>query len=98
MKRIIALLLCVVSVMSLFAACGGNDKKSSNKGSDGPVTLTIGIPKSSMVSDYYNNYYTQWLEEKTGYKLEFQFFATGAQDYKTQLSTMIAVTVSCPIF
>ena len=96
MKRIIALLLCVVSVMSLFAACGGKAEKTSNKGSDGPVTLTIGIPKSSMVSDYYNNYYTQWLEEKTGYKLEFQFFATGAQDYKTQLSTMIAGNRTLP--
>ena len=85
MKKLIALLLCLIMVVSVFAGCG---KKETKKQSDG--TLTIGFPKSSLVTDYYNNYYTQWLQEKTGLKLEFQFFAAAAQDYKSQLSTMVA--------
>ena len=73
MKKLIALLLCLIMVVSVFAGCG---KKETKKQSDG--TLTIGLPKSSLVTDYYNNYYTQWLQEKTGLKLEFQFFAAAA--------------------
>ncbi len=101
MKRIIALLLCLVMTVSLLAACGGGEKKSGSNDNKGDanaqnVTLTIGIPKSSLVTDYYDNVYTKWLEEKTGYKLEFQFFAAAANDYKTQLSTMVAGELELP--
>ena len=99
MKKFLALLLCLIMTVSLFAACGGSGDAgkdaSGNKG-DGQVTLTIGIPKSSLVTDYYDNVYTKWLEEKTGYKLEFQFFAAAANDYKTQLSTMVAGNLELP--
>lgn len=101
MKKIIALLLCLVMTMSLLAACGGGDKSSSGKKPSGDanaegVVLKIGIPKSTLVTDYYDNTYTKWLEEKTGYKIEFQFFAAAAQDYKTQLSTMVAGNLELP--
>lgn len=92
MKKFLALLLCLVMTASLFAACGGNpDTDNTGSANNGEqVTLTIGVPESAMVTDYYENYYTKWLEEKTGYKLEFQRFATAGNDYKTQLSTMVA--------
>ena len=101
MKKIIALLLCLVMTMSLLAACGGGDKSSSGKKPSGDanaegVVLKSGIPKSTLVTDYYDNTYTKWLEEKTGYKIEFQFFAAAAQDYKTQLSTMVAGNLELP--
>ena len=60
------------------------------------VTITIGTPKSAMCTDYYDNVYTKWLEEKTGYNLEFQFFAVAATDYKSQLSTMVAGNIELP--
>jgi len=99
MKRIFTLLLCFVMVLSLLAACGGGEKKTTEKKpskTDGPVTITIGIPKSTLVIDYEDNDYTKWLEEKTGYNLEFQPFASASQDYKTQLSTMVAGNLELP--
>ena len=94
MKKIIALLLCLVTAVSLLSACGGGNTDATQ--SNGDVTLTIGMPKSSLVTDYYDNYYTKWLEEKTGYKLEFQFFAAAANDYKSQLSTMVSGKLDLP--
>lgn len=101
MKRIIALVLCLVMTLSLLAACGGGEKSKGGSGTKGDknakdVVLTVGIPKSALVTDYYDNVYTKWLEEKTGYKLEFQFFAAAANDYKTQLSTMVAGNLELP--
>ena len=93
MKKIIALLLCLVTAVSLLTACGADTNKTKPAGE---VTLTIGMPKSSLVTDYYDNYYTKWLEEKTGYKLEFQFFAAAANDYKSQLSTMVSGNLDLP--
>lgn len=98
MKKTLALILCIVMCLGLFAGCGGdsNEKETDKSGTDGNVTITIGIPKHSSVSDYDNNYYTKWLEEQTGYEVKFQFFATGANDHKTQLSTMVAGKVELP--
>lgn len=106
MKKVIALLLCFVMVVSVFAGCG--DKKTTqdggktdagqtqNQNADWDGTITIGLPKSALVTDYYENYYTKWLEEKSGYNIEFQFFAANANDYKTQLNTMIAGKLELP--
>lgn len=101
MKKILALLLSVVMALSLLAGCGGGAKEKDDNqqqpgNTDGKITLTIGIPKHTSVTNYDDNYYTKWLEEKTGYELKFQFFATGATDYKTQLSTMVAGKVQLP--
>ena len=95
MKKIIALLLCLACVVSLLAACGGGGDQEGTKPT-GETSLTIGLPKSSLVTDYYDNYYTKWLEEKTGYKLDFQFFAAAANDYKSQLSTMVSGKLDLP--
>ena len=103
MKKVIALLLCFVMVVSVFAGCGG-DKTTQEGGANAQAqtngdfdgTITIGLPKSSLVTDYYENYYTKWLEEKTGYNIEFQFFAANANDYKTQLNTMVAGKLELP--
>lgn len=83
MKKLIALLLVLVTVLSLMAGCsaltGNKDKKK--KGG----TLTIGLPSNAMVADYKNNDLTKWLEKETGYTLEFQVLSSEAT---TQLSTM----------
>jgi len=72
------------------------DDKQLSAGTDFDGTLTIGLPKSALVTDYYENYYTQWLEEKTGYNIEFQFFASNSNDYKTQINTMVAGKLELP--
>lgn len=99
MKKIIALFLSVLMLLSTLAACGkdpATQKETEPKGDGEKITLTIGIPKSTLVQDYYQNHYTKWLEEKTGYNIEFQFFSAGVTDYKTQLSTMVAGKVAMP--
>ena len=60
-----------------------------------PVTITIGIVTSGLVTDYKDNAYTKWLEEQTGLNLEFIQFA----DYKaapTQVALMIAAGEKLP--
>ncbi len=96
MKKLLALLLCAVMVLSLFAGCnttpGGNDDSTDKGGSDinqelpEDLTLTIGLPMSSLVEDYDTNAFTLWLEEETGYNIEFQKFQPMPNDYKSQLN------------
>lgn len=93
MKKAISLLLCLLMVVSIFAAC---DKEEATTAKTFDGKITIGLPKSSLVTDYYENAYTKWLEEKTGYDIEFQFFASNSNDYKTQVNTMIAGNLELP--
>lgn len=95
MKKLLAMLLCLVMAFSLLAACGGNGDEAGKK-DDGKVTLTIGLPKSALVQDYEENYYTKWLEEKTGYNLEFQYFAASGNEAKAQLSTLVSDNLELP--
>lgn len=50
-----------------------------------PVTLTIGLVESSNVTDYETNYYTKYLEEKTGIDLDFYFFPSSETSQKLEL-------------
>ncbi len=54
------------------------------------VSLTIGIPESVYVQDYEENYYTKWLEEKTGIDITIKKYASTSADYKRQLATETA--------
>lgn len=90
MKKLIALVLCVVLTMSLFAGCGGKESAGApaEENGDRPV-ITIGIPMKTTVIDYDTNTFTYWLEEELGVDIKIQTFATGGNDYKTQLSGMM---------
>ena len=109
MKKLLALILCLVMAVSVFAGCGGGGGlEAAGEGNEGPVatmdnkeipddlTLTIGIPLSASVEDYDTNAYTLWLEEQTGYDLEFITFQSSSTDYKAQLSTMLATGDELP--
>ena len=109
MKKLLALILCLVMAVSVFAGCGGGGGlEAAGQGNEGPVatidnkeipedlTLTIGIPLSASVEDYDTNAYTLWLEEQTGYDLEFITFQSSSTDYKAQLSTMLATGDELP--
>ena len=88
MKRLIALALCLVSVLSL-TACGKKD--GSGKAGEGEqITLTIGIPTQARVTEWDNNKLTLWLEEKTGYDLKFVHLSSTTSEAVTQLTTMIS--------
>ncbi len=96
MKKLIALLLCLMMVVSVFAGCTPDAPKPTDgdKETNGTVnntlpddlTLTIGVPMQATTEDYDTNAYTLWLEEVTGYDLKFQVYQTATADYKSQLS------------
>lgn len=87
-KRSISLVLALVMALSVFTGCG--DKKTSNVEAlpDETVTLNIGIPQNSNVTDYEDNAFTQYLEETANVKLQFMLFSSVASEYKQQLALM----------
>jgi len=97
MKKLLAMLLCLIMVVGLFAACnttgGGNNNQSGEKeipiGPDGRQIITIGMPQKTTVTDYETNEYIQWLEKETGYDIQIQMYSSSVGDYKTQLATAI---------
>lgn len=91
MKRIAALLLCVVLMVGLIAGCG---KKTVKKG-DGS-TFKIGLCTNALVEDYDTNSFTKWIEEESGYNVEFQFFSSQSSEAKSQVATMIAAGEQLP--
>lgn len=97
MKKWIALLLCLATLVTLLTGCGKKEETVSDQpgaatsgdaAADG-VTITIGLPRSALVTDYDNNAFTNWLEEQTGCSIQFQYFQASTSDAKTQLSTMM---------
>ena len=61
MKKLLALLMAVLMVLSTSAALGESLLPLKE-----PVKITMAITQNANVSDYENNYFTKWLEEKTG--------------------------------
>ena len=86
-KKLTCLLLALTMALSL-TACGKTGGASSSD--EEKITLTIGVPLKSNVTDYDNNYFTQWLEETMNCELEFVHFSSTANEAKTQLATMVA--------
>lgn len=102
MKKLLALLLCLVMIVSVFAGCGptGNGGKTTDGADtttggalDGTlpddITITIGIPEVATVEDYDTNALTLWIEEETGYDLQFVRYLPSPADYKAKLSTAL---------
>lgn len=87
MKRLFTMLLCLILALSVLAGCSPNAGIQSGN-NEGQVTLTIGLAQNLLVEDYDTNAYTRWLEETTGYNIEFYYFPAG-DDAKTKLTTML---------
>ena len=94
MKKIISLLLALATVMSL-AACGKAPAKSGEQTGE-RRKLIIGIGNSSKVTDYENNYFTNYMEDYLDCDIEFMFFAADSNERKRQLSTMVAAKEPLP--
>ena len=92
-KRIAALVLALAMSMSL-AACGKTG--SGSQSGEEQITLTIGLPNKINVLDWEDNEYTKWLEEQTGYNLEFFHFSSNTSEAKSQLTTMMAGNEKLP--
>jgi putative aldouronate transport system substrate-binding protein len=53
-------------------------------------TLTLGIQTSSFITDYKNNYFTQYLEKLHNVNLDFYMLPSGADEAKTKVSLMVS--------
>lgn len=96
MKRLIAIVLALVTVLSLCAACSKGGSGDKDSGKDGKnVTLTIGLPANALITDFDNNALTKYLEEKTGYNLEFVPYS-GGSEIATQISTAVVAGHKLP--
>ena len=93
MKKLVSMLLALATVLGLAACSVESTPAGKNPGqteNGEKITITIGLPQKSNVTDFENNYFTQWLEENSGYNLEFMHFSSNNGEAKTQLTTMIA--------
>jgi len=86
--KLTALLLTLTMVLGL-AACGKTGTESKS-GEGDKVKITIGVAARPNVESYEDNAFTRFLTEKTGYEIEFVPFSSSADEYRTQLATMIA--------
>ena len=92
MKKLFAMLLCLIMVISLFAGCNNTtttDNSGDTADNGDQVVLEIGVLGNANVISFTDNAYTKWLEEQTGYKLKFYEFPATSADAKSVLSTMV---------
>lgn len=93
MKKLLAILLCLMMVITLFAGCNNNASTDETNGGEvvngDQVVLEIGVLGNANVISFTDNAYTKWLEEQTGYKLKFYEFPATSADAKSVLSTMV---------
>ncbi len=84
-------LLFALSLLLSFAliSCGGSSSSSSSSdGSSQDNTLVVAIQANSFVSDFNDNYLTNYLEEKLGINIEFYMLSANTEDVRTQVSLL----------
>lgn len=100
MKKLIALLLALVCVLSVCAGCGGGG--ALNQGGevvqDNPdelVKLTVGIPSNALVASYKDNALTKYLEAEMNVEIEFVEYS-GGSEIGTQIATNVTAGEALP--
>lgn len=85
MKKVLVIALVLLVSFGLFAQ-GSSESKTT--GTDEKEKLVIAIQADSFVSDYNDNYFTKYLEDKLGIDIEFYMLSVNAEDVKTQISLL----------
>lgn len=105
LKRLAAYALSSVMVSGLvLSGCGGGkdaakkssaktektaEKKTDSKSGSEKQKLTIAIGANSFVTDYKDNYFTHYLEDKLNVYLDFYQMPGETEEFKTKLSLMV---------
>lgn len=72
-------ILCFL-VAAVAAVFFGHAISGPKDNADNRTQVVFAVPENRYVTDWDSNYYTKWLEEKTGYKIVFVTFPEGKQD------------------
>ncbi|MFV0400787.1 MAG: hypothetical protein ACK5LX_09260 [Oscillospiraceae bacterium] len=65
-------------------------------GGEGGEKLVVALASNNFVTDYDNNYFTQYLEELLGIDIEFYMLPSDATEIRTKISLMVATSDSMP--
>ena len=95
MKKFLAIVLALTVILSLCAGCKKEAEVADKYGTDGRVTIQVGLGSSAKVLSFEENALTKWLEEQTGCNLEIVEYS-GGTDIATQISTTIAARQNLP--
>lgn len=94
-KQIAALGLTVAMTSVAFAGCAGKESPEAENGNSSAVSsesgdnkLVIAIQTNSFVTDYDNNYMTQYIEDKLGIEIEFYQLPAATEEVRTKVSLM----------
>ena len=86
-KVMTAMLLSLLAIC--LVSCHGDSGQSESTGTaSGPETLVVAIQADSFVSDYEDNYFTQYMEDKLGINIEFYMLSVNPEDVRTQVSLL----------
>ena len=95
MKKFLAIVLALATVLGLCACGGGGNEGGGGKDASGNVTIKIGVNTNPNVISYDDNALTKWLEAQTGFDLEVVQYS-GGTDVATQISTTVAAGKDLP--
>lgn len=95
-KRVISTFLIVIMLLSLLTGCGEKDNTNLEALPEETVTLTVGIPQNSVISDYDDNAFTNYLEEQANIEIDFVYFSSSVSEYTKQLSLMCGADEKLP--
>ena len=77
--RFLSVLVALMMVMTLFGSIAVAEEKP---------TLKVALTTSAMVTDYEDNYFTNYLEDKLGIEIEFYMLPVDAGDTRTKVALM----------
>lgn len=72
------------------------EQKESSEQEPVDNTLVIALQTNALVTDYENNYLTNYLEEKLGIEIEFYFLPTAKDEVNTKLSLLASSGENLP--
>ncbi|MCR4902349.1 MAG: extracellular solute-binding protein [Butyrivibrio sp.] len=101
-RKLLALGMAMIMSVAALSGCGNTDSAESAGGSaeakaqESDNTLVVALTQSSMVTDYENNYFTNYLEEKLGINIEFYMLPSDASETRTKVNLLATSNEELP--
>jgi putative aldouronate transport system substrate-binding protein len=87
-KKVLTASLVLLIVSGTIFAAGGNQTGGASSG--GKPTLIIGKSQSANITDYKDNYLTQYLEKRHNVNLDFYLLPLAADEQLTKIALMVS--------